>query len=94
MSETLSAKTEDVSSRKRGRKSVKENYFDIREENAVRNFLIADSFEEKNKIYNEFRKKALDLGVDIPKDVVNYKNEVFKFMENATAIHKKYLNIK
>jgi hypothetical protein len=54
----------------------------------------AKEFSNFDKIYNEFRKKALDLGVDIPKDVVNYKNEVFKFMENATAIHKKYLNIK
>jgi hypothetical protein len=54
MSETLSAITEDVSSKKRGRKAVKENYFDVREENAVRNFLIADTAEEKNKIYNEF----------------------------------------
>lgn len=54
----------------------------------------AKEFSNFDKIYNEFRKKALDLGVEIPKDVVNYKNEVFKFMENATAIHKKYLTIK
>ena len=60
MSETLSAVTEDVSSKKRGRKSVKENYFDVREETAVRNFLIAESAEEKNKIYNEFLRAPLD----------------------------------
>jgi predicted SprT family Zn-dependent metalloprotease len=60
MSETLSAVTEDVSSKKRGRKSVKENYFDVREETAVRKFLIAESAEEKNKIYNEFLRAPLD----------------------------------
>ena len=60
MQETLSANTEDVSSKKRGRKSVKENYFDVREETAVRNFLLADTSEEKNKIYNEFLRAPLD----------------------------------
>jgi hypothetical protein len=60
MSETLSAITEDVSSKKRGRKAVKENYFDVREENAVRKFLTAESAEEKNKIYNEFLRAPLD----------------------------------
>ena len=60
MSETLSATTENVSSKKRGRKSVKENYFDIREEDAVKNFLLASSSDEKNKIYNEFLRGPLD----------------------------------
>ena len=60
MEETLSAMTEDVSSKKRGRKSVKENYFDVREETAVRNFLTAVTSEEKNKIYNEFLRAPLD----------------------------------
>jgi predicted SprT family Zn-dependent metalloprotease len=60
MQETLSAQTEDVTSKKRGRKSVKENYFDVREETAVRNFLIAETSEEKNKIYNEFLRAPLD----------------------------------
>ena len=60
ITEVLSAATEDVSSKKRGRKSVKENYFDIREETAVRNFLLADSSYDKNKIYNEFLKAPLD----------------------------------
>jgi hypothetical protein len=54
MQETLSATTEDVSSKKRGRKTVNVNYFDVREENAVRNYLLAETSEEKNKIYNEF----------------------------------------
>ena len=60
MTETLSAITEDVSSKKRGRKSVKENYFDIIEENAVKSFLVAKTSEEKNKIYNEFLRAPLD----------------------------------
>jgi predicted SprT family Zn-dependent metalloprotease len=60
VTEILSATTEDVSSKKRGRKAVKENYFDIREETAVRNFLLADSSYDKNKIYNEFLKGPLD----------------------------------
>ena len=60
MQETLSAQTEDVSSKKRGRKAVKENYFDVREETAVRNFLIAETSYEKNKIYNEFLRAPLD----------------------------------
>lgn len=39
MQESLSAKTEDIISKKRGRKAVKENYFDVREENAVKKIL-------------------------------------------------------
>ena len=50
MLETLSATTEDVSSKKRGRKTVNVNYFDVREEDAVRSFLLAETSEEKNKI--------------------------------------------
>jgi len=58
--ETLSANTEDVLSKKRGRKAVKENYFDVREEIAVRNFLLAETSYDKNKIYNEFLRGPLD----------------------------------
>lgn len=58
--ENLSANTEDVTSKKRGRKAVKENYFDVREETAVKKFLLADTSEEKNKIYNEFLRAPLD----------------------------------
>jgi hypothetical protein len=39
--DVLSGNTEDGLSKKRGRKAVKENYFDVREEESVRNFLIA-----------------------------------------------------
>jgi hypothetical protein len=60
MQESLSAVTEDVSLKKRGRKAVKENYFDVREEEAVRKFLIAESSYEKNKIYNQFLRLPLD----------------------------------
>jgi predicted SprT family Zn-dependent metalloprotease len=60
MQETLSASTEDVLSKKRGRKTTNLNYFDVREELAVKRFLIAESFEEKNKIYNEFLRGPLD----------------------------------
>jgi len=60
MIETLSGTVENVSSKKRGRKSQKENYFDVREENAVRDFLVAKTSEEKNKIYNEFLRHPLD----------------------------------
>ena len=52
MQETLSASTEDVLSKKRGRKTTQLNYFDVKEELAVKRFLIDESFEEKNKIYN------------------------------------------
>jgi hypothetical protein len=60
MIEIQSAITEDISSKKRGRKTQKENYFDVREEDAVKNFLIAKTSEEKNKIYNEFLRAPLD----------------------------------
>jgi len=60
MLDSLSATTEDVLSKKRGRKAVKENYFDVREEEAVRKFLIAESSYEKNKIYNQFLRLPLD----------------------------------
>jgi hypothetical protein len=60
MIESISAVTEDVTSKKRGRKSQKENYFDIREEEAVKKFLLAKTSEEKNKIYNDFLKGPLD----------------------------------
>jgi len=60
MQETISAQTENVLSKKRGRKAVKENYFDVREETAVRNFLVAESMDEKNKIYNQFLRAPLD----------------------------------
>jgi predicted SprT family Zn-dependent metalloprotease len=60
MQETLSASTEDVLSKRRGRKTTNLNYFDVREELAVKRFLTAETFEEKNKIYNEFLRGPLD----------------------------------
>lgn len=42
------------------KKPSSENYFDIREENAVRRFLTASTFDEKNKIYNDFLRHPLD----------------------------------
>lgn len=61
MNQTLSATTEDITSKKRGRKTTqKENYFDVREEDAVKSFLLAKTSEEKNKIYNQFLRSPLD----------------------------------
>jgi hypothetical protein len=60
MHDVLSAITEDTTSKKRGRKTVNVNYFDIREENAVKDFLTAKTSEEKNKIYNEYLRAPLD----------------------------------
>ena len=54
--------TNDTSTelKKKGRKPTQENYFDVREELAVIDYLTATSFEEKNKIYNNFLRKPLD----------------------------------
>jgi hypothetical protein len=46
--------------KKKGRKPKVNNYFDEREETAVRMFLIAETYEEKNKIYNDFLREPLD----------------------------------
>ena len=56
---TISSSTIQVEVSKKKKPST-ENYFDIREENAVRMFLTASTFEEKNKIYNEFLRFPLD----------------------------------
>lgn len=55
----LSATTSTTTIR-RGRKPTQTNYFDVAEEAAVRMYLAADTFEEKNKIYNEFLRGPLD----------------------------------
>ncbi len=55
-----SSETTSTTVLKRGRKPTNVNYFDEPEENAVRRYLIADTFEEKNKIYNEFLRDPLD----------------------------------
>src|SRR5210317_1646191 len=47
--------------KKRGRKpKTTNNYFAEREEEAVRMFLSASTFDEKNKIYNDYLKAPLD----------------------------------
>ena len=46
--------------KKKGRKPKLNNYFDEREENAVRMYLTATTFNEKNKIYNDYLKIPLD----------------------------------
>lgn len=57
----LSGNTSDTTPKKRGRKpKTNTNYFDVREENAVKMFLSASTFEEKNEIYNEYLKAPLD----------------------------------
>ena len=50
----------DDNKKKKGRKPKVKIYFAEREEDAVRNYLIAETFEEKNKIYNEFLRDPLD----------------------------------
>ena len=49
-----------VESKKKGDKIDEKNYFGSIEENAVRMFLTASTFDEKNKIYNGYLKKPLD----------------------------------
>jgi hypothetical protein len=56
---TLSGDT-NVELKKKGRKPSQTNYFDVREEQAVIRYLNAETFDEKNKIYNDFLRKPLD----------------------------------
>ena len=49
-----------VEKKKKGRKPTSNNYFDEREENAVRLFLASDDAYERNKIYNDFLRGPLD----------------------------------
>lgn len=60
--ETNSGETSNnnIDVKKRGRKVKQENYFDVREEQAVRLFLLETSMEERNKIYNQYLKEPLD----------------------------------
>jgi len=58
--DSLTAKTENIDTKKRGRKSKQNNYFDVREETAVRMFLLEESSEERNKIYNQYLREPLD----------------------------------
>ena len=56
----VSAQTETAQKKKRGRKPTTNNYFAEREERAVRLFLTASTFTEKNKIYDEYLRAPLD----------------------------------
>ena len=60
MSENIELTGSTISDKKKGRKPKQKNYFDIQEETAVVKYLSAETFEEKNKIYNEFLKDPLD----------------------------------
>jgi len=59
---TLSASSLEYLTKKikRGKTPKNENYFDVKEELAVRMFLTATTFDEKNKIYNEYLRYPLD----------------------------------
>jgi len=57
----LSASSSSLSTKpKKVKSSQNENYFDVREETAVRMFLTATTTDEKNKIYNQFLRNPLD----------------------------------
>jgi hypothetical protein len=58
-SNNLTSET-NVELKKKGRKPKQVNYFDVVEEQAVIRFLEATTYEERNKIYNEFLRKPLD----------------------------------
>jgi hypothetical protein len=56
----ISGSTENVDLVKKGRKPKQANYFDVQEETAVRMFLLEPSWEERNKIYNQYLRDPLD----------------------------------
>jgi hypothetical protein len=61
MTEPLSVSgNTDIELKRKGRKPKQSNYFDVREELAVIDFLQAETFDEKNKIYNDFLRGPLD----------------------------------
>ena len=64
--------------KKRGRKPTTNNYFDEREETAVRSFLVAETQEEKNKIYNEFM-EFVDTVFD---DEGNFRDDTIYYVRN------------
>jgi len=57
---TISGDNKNSEVKKRGRKAKSQNYFDVREEKAVRMFLTASTWNEKNQIYNEYLRAPLD----------------------------------
>jgi hypothetical protein len=60
MNDNNTSSENNVELKKKGRKPKQANYFDTKEEMAVIEFLTATSFEDKNRIYNDFLKKPLD----------------------------------
>ena len=55
---------ENTDDLKRKRSSKKNNYFDVREENAVISYINAETKYEKETIYNEFLKEPLNKMID------------------------------
>jgi hypothetical protein len=60
MNNDYSGTTEIVVQKGKKVKAAGENYFDQREELAVRMFLTADTYNERNKIYNDYLRHPLD----------------------------------
>lgn len=61
LTEEISGTSENQEVKRRGRKpKTTTNYFDVREEEAVRAFLTAETSYEKNLIYNEYLRAPLD----------------------------------
>ena len=56
--------SEENGDTKRKRSSKKNNYFDVREEEAVINYILAETKTEKEIIYNKFLKDPLDKMID------------------------------
>jgi hypothetical protein len=67
-------------------KKKKNNYFDVREEQAVIRFLASETFEEKNKIYNEFLRGPIDKMIEsiIRRYKLYRKNMDFTDIHNDT----------
>jgi len=77
-----------MSNSKDGKKPAKKktNYFDVEEENAVRLFLASETFEEKNRIYNEFLRGPIDKMIEsiIRRYKLYRKNMDFDELHNDT----------
>lgn len=77
-----------MSNSKDGKKPAKKktNYFDVEEENAVRLFLASETFEEKNRIYNEFLRAPIDKMIEsiIRRYKLYRKNMDFTELHNDT----------
>ena len=58
LSEEISGNTYETN--KTVKKQKSNNYFDVREEEAVRDYILAETKEEKEKIYNEYLRMPLD----------------------------------